>query len=133
MCVLSFFANAILNPSAGALLDWNLTLGMLAIVFVISIFMTFVQKYATDQKTLKEMKEEQKRFQKEVKKLEPGSKEHTELSLESAKMVIPMMKIGMRLRVLYIKNMSLDNCVTNMLTKMDIKMDYLKVGMPMEN
>ena len=57
-----------LDPTAGFLLDWNLTIGMLIIVFIISLITTIVQKYATDQKTLKEMKKEQKVLQAEMKK-----------------------------------------------------------------
>ena len=87
---------AILNPSAGALLNWDLTLGMVILVFILSLFMTLVQKYTTDQKTMREMKEEQKRLQEEMKKFQAGSKEHTELGMKSMKMMGPMFKLGMR-------------------------------------
>ncbi|HPD81698.1 MAG TPA: hypothetical protein PK357_01215, partial [Candidatus Pacearchaeota archaeon] len=59
--------HSIFDPSAGALLDWNVTLGMIIIVFIITFFTTLVQKYATDQKTLKEMRKEQKEMQKQMK------------------------------------------------------------------
>jgi len=88
--------NAVLNPTAGALLNWNLTLGLTILVFLLSLFMTVIQKYTTDQKTLKEMKEEQKKLQEDMKKLTPGSKEHTELSMKSMKFIGPMFKLGMR-------------------------------------
>jgi len=87
---------AILNPTAGALLTWNLTYGMIILVLLFSIFMTFIQKYTTDQKTLREMKEEQKKMQEDLKKLEVGSKEHTELSMKSMKFIGPMFKLSMR-------------------------------------
>ncbi len=86
----------VLNPTAGALLSWNLTWGMVAVVVVLSLFMTIIQKYATDQKTLREMREEQKRLQEEIKKFAPGSKEHSELGMKSMKLMGPMLKIGMR-------------------------------------
>lgn len=89
-------ADAILNPSAGALLIWNLTYGMLIILFIISIFTTLLQKYATDQKAMRELKKEQKELQEEIKKCEKGSKEYTELSMQSFKFMGPMMKLGMR-------------------------------------
>ena len=60
---LAFIKDAIqfvLNPTAGVLIDWNLTIGMLIVVSVITLITTLVQKYATDQKTLKELKAEQK-------------------------------------------------------------------------
>src|SRR3972149_5122958 len=60
--------NAILNPTAGALLGWNLFLGMTIIVFLLSLFMTLIQKYTTDQKTMRELKEEQKKLNEEAKK-----------------------------------------------------------------
>lgn len=88
--------NAVLNPTAGALLNFNLTLGMTILIFLLSVFTTVIQKYATDQKTLREMKEEQKKLQEDLKKLEVGSKEHTELSMKSMKFIGPMFKLSMR-------------------------------------
>ncbi len=88
--------NAILNPTAGALLSWNLTYGMILIVLVLSLFMTLVQKYATDQKTLKEMKEEQKRLNEEAKKVRDNQQKMMELQKESMKFAVPMMKLSMR-------------------------------------
>lgn len=88
--------NSILNPTAGQLLSWNLTLGMTIIVFLLSLFMTIVQKYTTDQKTMGEMRDEQKRLQQEMKKFTPGSKEHTELNMKSMKFIGPMFKMSMR-------------------------------------
>ena len=88
--------NAILNPSAGALLNWNLIYGMTILTLILSLFMTLVQKYTTDQKTLREMKAEQKEMQQQMKKLEVGSKEYTELSMKSMKFMGPMLKLSMR-------------------------------------
>ena len=87
---------AVLNPTAGALLTWNLTYGMLILVLLLSIFMTLIQKYTTDQKTIREIKEEQKKLQEDMKKFEVGSKEHTELSMKSMKFIGPMFKLSMR-------------------------------------
>jgi len=89
-------AHLILDPSAGALLNWNVTYGMALIVLVISVFMSLLQKYATDQETLRGLKKEQKELQTELKKLERGSKEYNELSLQSLKFMGPMMKLSMR-------------------------------------
>src|SRR3989338_10180696 len=55
--------HAVLNPSAGFLLYWNLSIGMLIVVFIITLLITIVQKYATNQKALKELKKEQKEIQ----------------------------------------------------------------------
>ena len=88
--------NAVLNPSAGALLNWNLNLGMTLLILLLSIFMTLIQKYTTDQKTLMEMRAEQKKMQEDLKKLEVGSREHNELSMKSMKFMGPMLKLSMR-------------------------------------
>jgi len=56
-----------LNPTAGFLISWNLAVGMLLVILVINILTTIIQKYTTDQKTLKEMKKEQKDLQNQMK------------------------------------------------------------------
>lgn len=96
---LSIIKNSVgfaLNPTAGALLRWNLNYGMTFLVFLLALFMTLIQKYTTDQKTLKEMKEQQKKMHEELKKLKPGSKEYNDLAGESMKFIGPMFKLGLR-------------------------------------
>jgi len=88
--------HSILNPTAGILLGWNVTWGMMIIVAFISLIITIIQKYATDQKTLKEMKEEQKRLNEEAKKLRDNPEKMMEIQKESMKFVVPMMKLSMR-------------------------------------
>src|SRR3989344_7205058 len=73
--------HSVLNPTVGLLIDWNVTYGMIIIVFLIMIVMTLVQKYATDQDTLKELKKEQKILQEEMKKY----KDHPEKLIELQK------------------------------------------------
>jgi len=77
-------AHRILDPTAGYLLDWHITYGMLAIVLLISIFTTVVQKYATDQESLRELRKEQKILQDEMKEF----KDHPEklLALQKKQM-----------------------------------------------
>ncbi len=79
--IISETANIILNPTLGVLLNWNITWGMLIIVVIISFIMTMIQKFATDQKTLKELKKEQKILSEEMKKY----KEHPEKLMELQK------------------------------------------------
>jgi len=86
----------ILNPTAGALLNWNITWGMIAIVLVISILMTLIQKYATDQKTMRELKEEQKSLQEEMKKYKEHPEKIAELSKRQMELIPKTMKLGMR-------------------------------------
>lgn len=88
--------HGVLNPSAGALLTWNLVLGMMLIVFLITLMTTLVQKYATDQKTLREMKKEQKILQEEMKKYKEHPEKLMELQKKQFAFVPKTMKLSMR-------------------------------------
>ena len=88
--------HAVLDPSAGALLNWNLIFGMILIVFLITIITTLVQKYATDQKTLREMKKEQKILQAEMKKYKEHPEKLMELQKKQFAFVPKTMKLSMR-------------------------------------
>jgi uncharacterized membrane protein (DUF106 family) len=85
-----------LNPTAGALLGWNLNLGMLIIVLIISIITTIVQKYATDQDTLKELRKEQKEIQKQMKEFKAHPEKMMELQKKQFAMFPKQMKLSMR-------------------------------------
>lgn len=96
---LSFIKDAvhfILDPTAGALLNWNLVVGMLIIVFVITLITTLVQKYATDQKTLKELKKEQKEIQKQMKEFRSHPEKMMELQKKQFALMPKQMKLSMR-------------------------------------
>jgi len=86
----------ILNPTAGFLLNWNLDLGMIIIVFVITFLTTLVQKYATDQKALKELKKEQKEIQKQMKEFKEHPEKVMELQKKQWKLMPKQMKLSMR-------------------------------------
>lgn len=58
---------SVLEPSFGALIEWNTFLGFLISVGVISLILTLAQKFFTDQKELRILKAEQKAVQKEMK------------------------------------------------------------------
>ena len=88
--------HAVLNPSAGALLDANLLWGMSFLIFLISIFMTLIQKYATDQATLKELKAEQKVLQKQMKEFKHDPAKVMELQKKQFEFIPIMMKHSMR-------------------------------------
>ena len=89
-------AHLALDPSAGALLNWNLTWGMLILIVIIALITTLIQKYATDQKTLKEMKGEQKKLQAEMKEFRDNPEKFMELQKKQLEFFMPMMKLGMR-------------------------------------
>ncbi len=86
----------ILNPTAGALLDWNVTLGMTIIIFIISAFMTIIQKYATDQETLKELRKDQKELAEEMKKYKKHPEKMMELQKKQFEAIPKTMKLSMR-------------------------------------
>ncbi len=88
--------HAVLDPSTGALLNWNLTWGMMILVFLVSLFTTLVQKYATDQETLRELKKEQKILQAEMKKYKDHPEKLMELQKKQFEFIPKTMKLSMR-------------------------------------
>ncbi len=86
----------ILNPTAGNLLNWNLNFGMLIIVVIITLITTIIQKYATDQEALKELKKEQKEMQKEMKKYKEHPQKLMELQKKQFALMPKQMKLSMR-------------------------------------
>ena len=85
-----------LDPTLGALLNLNLTFGMLVIVFIISLITTLVQKYGTDQKTLRELKKEQKILQEEMKKYKDHPEKLAEMQKKQLEFIPRTMKLSMR-------------------------------------
>jgi uncharacterized membrane protein (DUF106 family) len=79
--IISETSHLVLDPTLGTLLNWNINLGMIIIIIIISFVMTMIQKFATDQETLKELKKEQKILSEEMKKY----KEHPEKLMELQK------------------------------------------------
>jgi uncharacterized membrane protein (DUF106 family) len=84
-----------LNPSAGALLNWNLWLGMAIVVLVITIITTLIQKYTTDQKALKELRDEQKKIQKEIKENKNNPQKVMELQKKNMGAIPKQFKLSM--------------------------------------
>ncbi len=88
--------HTVLDPSAGFLLNWNLTIGMFLIVLIISLITTLVQKYATDQKALKELRKEQKILQEEMKKYREHPEKMAELSKKQMQFIPKTFKLTSR-------------------------------------
>ena len=86
----------VLNPTAGFLLNWNLNIGMLIVVFVITLLTTFVQKYATDQEALKELRKEQKEISQQMKEFKAHPEKLLELQKKQFKLIPKQMKLSMR-------------------------------------
>ncbi len=86
----------VLNPTAGVLLNWNYTLGLLLITTLITLITTILQKYATDQDFLKTIKEEQKIVQQEMKLAKSNPTKSMELSKKSMELTMKAMPITMK-------------------------------------
>lgn len=70
--------HSVLSPSFGALLSWNVLYGMLIILGILSLIMSLIHKYATDQKEMKKLKKEQKELQKKVRECQNDPKKMKE-------------------------------------------------------
>lgn len=55
------------NSIFGSMISWNAPLSLLIISFILTSIITIVYKYVTDQKMLKELKDEMKRLQEDIK------------------------------------------------------------------
>lgn len=73
--------HAFLDPTAGALLQWNVYVGFAIVVAIISFILTLAQRFFVDQKEMKALKDEQKFIQSEMKKYA----EHPEKLMEFQK------------------------------------------------
>lgn len=96
LTVLKSGIHALLNPSAGALLGWNLTLGMLILVLVLTGITTAIQKYTTDQKTIKELKQQQKDINKKSREFKHDPQKMLEMQKEVGPIAMKMMKLSLR-------------------------------------
>lgn len=86
----------ILDPTVGNLLNWNVAIGMLITVGFLSLAMTFVQKYGTDQEALRQIKKEQKEMQEEMKKYKDDPGKILEFNKRQMEKIPETMKISMR-------------------------------------
>ena len=96
------FIHSILDPTAGYLINWNLTWGMMIVVLLIAVLTTVIQKYTTDQETLKEMRKEQKEIQKQMKEFREDPKKIMELQKKQLEFFPKTMKLSMRSFVTFV-------------------------------
>jgi uncharacterized membrane protein (DUF106 family) len=88
--------HSVLDPTVGSLLEWNLVVGMLIIVLILSFIITLLQKYTTNQEELKKIKKEQKEIQAEMKKHRGNTEKTMELNKKNMSLLPKQMKLGMR-------------------------------------
>jgi len=85
-----------LDPTAGRMLDWNANIGMLAFSAIISLFIMIIQKYTTDQDTLRQIKKEQKVLQEEMKKYKDDPGKLMELQKKQLQFIPKTFEITLR-------------------------------------
>lgn len=88
--------HSILDPTFGTLMLWNPQIGFIIIVAILTFITTIVYKYTTDQKTLKEIKEEQKKIQEEMKKYREHPEKMMEFQKKTLDLTMKAMPITMR-------------------------------------
>jgi uncharacterized membrane protein (DUF106 family) len=88
--------HAALDPTLGALLNWNLHIGFILFVAVMTLLTTIAQKYMTDQDSLKQIKEEQKKLQEEMKKHKDDQTKLMDLQRQQLELSMKMMPMTMR-------------------------------------
>ena len=93
---MSDFIHLVLDPTAGGLLSWDLTIGMIIIVTIITFITTLVQKYATDQNALKALKKDQKQIQKQMKEFKDHPEKMMKLQKEQMALMPKQFKLSMR-------------------------------------
>ncbi len=86
----------VLDPSAGKLLDWNTNFGMVFFSAVISLFIILIQKFTTDQETLRQIKKEQKLLQEEMKNYKQHPEKLMELQKKQMQLIPQTFDITMR-------------------------------------
>jgi uncharacterized membrane protein (DUF106 family) len=84
------------DPTLGALLNWNLTIGMIIIILILSIIVVVLQKYTTNQEELRKIKKLQKELQAKQKEHKNDPKKSMEIQKEMMSLMPKQMKLGMR-------------------------------------
>jgi uncharacterized membrane protein (DUF106 family) len=68
----------------------------LIVFFIIALITTIVQKYATDQETLRELRKEQKELQKEMNKYKDDPKKMMEIQKSIWPTTLKIMRVSMK-------------------------------------
>ena len=91
----SEFFHKILDPVFLPVFEWNVLWAMMGLVFLISLIMTLVQKYGTNQTEMRIIKKRQKELQKDMKKYKDHPEKMMELNKEQMEFMGKMMKASM--------------------------------------
>ena len=88
--------HAAFDPTVGALLNWNPHIGMVIISGILGLITILLQKYTTDQATLREIKKEQKLLQEEMKKHKNNQDKFLELNKKQLELLPKTFEITLR-------------------------------------
>ena len=86
----------VLDPTIGALLNWNINVGFVIVMIIFSLITTLAQKYFSDQASLKTLKEEQKLIQQEMKLYRQYPTRTAELTSKSFQLTMKTMPLTMK-------------------------------------
>lgn len=86
------FLDPIFNPVLIPLLNWNPFVGIIILTLVISLIVTIIYKYVTNQEQMKSMKEKQKEHQQKMKELKNNPEEMMKVQKEAMKLNLEFMK-----------------------------------------
>jgi len=96
---LTFIKNpvhAAFDPTIGVLLNWNPHIGMIIVAGILGLITILLQKYTTDQETLRQIKKEQKMLQEEMKKHKNNTEKFMELNRKQLELLPKTMDITLR-------------------------------------
>lgn len=96
LSIISQSVHYVLDPTAGTLLNWNATVGIALFALAISLGITLIQKYTTDQETLRQIKKEQKLLQAEIKKYKHDPEKVMALNKKQLEFLPRTMEITLR-------------------------------------
>jgi len=90
------FLDPVFNPILLPMVNWNPFVSIVVLSLFISLIVTLVYKYFTDQVAMKEMKEKQKGFQKQMKELRSNPEEMMKVQKEAMGVNLQYMKASFK-------------------------------------
>lgn len=81
--VIKHVGHAVLDPTAGVLLNWNTDWGMVIIVALLTLATSLVQKVTIDKEAMRQLKTEQKALNEEMKQHKDNPQKMMELQKKS--------------------------------------------------
>jgi len=86
------FLDPVFNPVLGPLLNWSPFWGIVVLSLIITVLVTLVYKYTTNQSEMKRLKDQQKEFQKKMKELKEQPEEMMKIQKEAMSQNLEYMK-----------------------------------------